>query len=54
MNVLEGIFVELRDKISLNILSKACVVIYSEKIPQNLLKPRLWASSFCLDYRVWP
>lgn len=51
-NVLEGIFVELHDKIILNILSKTCVLIYSEKNP--LLKPRMWALSFCLDYWVWP
>lgn len=30
-NVLEGIFVELHDKIILNILSKTSVLIYSEK-----------------------
>lgn len=34
-NVPEGIFVELHDKIILNILSKACVVIYSEKTPKS-------------------
>lgn len=52
-NVPEGIFVKLHDKIILNILSKACVVIYSEKT-QNLLKPKMWALSLCLGYRVWP
>lgn len=51
-NILEGIFVELHDKIILNILSKTSVVIYSEKKP--LLKPRMWALSFCLGYWVWP
>lgn len=33
-NVLEGIFVELHDKMTLNILSRGCVVIYSEKKPR--------------------
>lgn len=51
-NVLGGIFVELHDKIILNIISNACVVIYSGK-NQNLLRPRMRALSVCLDYWVW-
>ena len=31
-NILQGISIGLHDKIILNILSKACVAIYSEKI----------------------
>lgn len=46
MNIHEGIFVELQDKIILNILSKGVVIYSKKKKSQSLLKPRMWVFKF--------